>query len=176
MARRRRKDLRDAHCRLEEVCIFLEEDLHNVTLQEEVAKLEMIVRKGEDYIARGAQIRARLQWLQDGDEGFKFFFNFLKRKVVADRVLGLHRADGSLAEDPTEVKDMFGLHFQNILSPYALTDQVVAARNAYCQVIPRKVSSGEQDKLESDFTKEELFAALSTITEWQITGYGWASL
>jgi hypothetical protein len=39
----------------------------------------------------------------------------LKRNAVADKVLGLHQADGSLAEDPREVNNMFGLHFQNIL-------------------------------------------------------------
>jgi hypothetical protein len=36
--------------------IFLEEDLHNVTLQEEATKLEMVVRIREDYIARGARV------------------------------------------------------------------------------------------------------------------------
>jgi len=101
MARKRRKELWVARQKLEEVCIFLEEDIQNVALQEEAAKLEMVVRKGEDYIARGARIRSRLQWIQEGDEGSKFYFDFLKRKVAADRVLGLRRSDGSLAEDPS---------------------------------------------------------------------------
>jgi hypothetical protein len=47
----------------------------------------MIVHKGEDYIARGAWVCFRSQWIQDGDEGPKFFFDFLKRMVVANRVL-----------------------------------------------------------------------------------------
>jgi len=91
IARRRRKEMRDARNKLEEVCTFLEEDLFNVSLQEEVAKLEMSLRKVEDYIARGARIRARLHWIQEGDKGSNFFFDFLKRKVMADRVIGLHR-------------------------------------------------------------------------------------
>jgi len=41
---------------IEEICTFIEEELHNVTGQEEDAKLEMVVHKGEDYITRGAQI------------------------------------------------------------------------------------------------------------------------
>ena len=89
IARRRRKELRDARSRLEEVRTFLKEDMFNVSLQEEAAGLEMSVRKAEDYIARGARIRARLQWIREGDEGSKFYFNFLKRKLMSDRVIGL---------------------------------------------------------------------------------------
>lgn len=35
-------------------------------------------------------------------------------KVVADRVLGLRRSNGSILEDPVEIRVMFGLHFQNL--------------------------------------------------------------
>jgi len=45
--------LQEAIFRLEEIHIFLEEDLHNVTIQEEAAKLEFAVIIGEDYIAKG---------------------------------------------------------------------------------------------------------------------------
>jgi hypothetical protein len=39
-----RKELWVTRQKLEEVCIILVEDIHNATLQEEVAKLEMMVR------------------------------------------------------------------------------------------------------------------------------------
>jgi hypothetical protein len=74
--------------------------------------------------------------------------------VAADRVLGLCPISGSLADDPAEVRSMFGLHFQNIFSHYALADCVVAATNAYCRVIPHKVSLGDRDRLDKDFLKE----------------------
>lgn len=114
IARKRRRELREARRKLEEVHIFLEEDLHNTVLQEDAARLELVVRREEESIARGARVRARLQWIQEGDEGSKFFFSFLKKKVVADRVLGLCRVDGSLEEDPTKIQGMFGDHFQNM--------------------------------------------------------------
>jgi hypothetical protein len=57
-----------------------------------------------------------LQWIREGDEGSKFYFDFLKKMVVVDRVLGLHRVDESLVEDPTKIKGMFGLHFQFFFS------------------------------------------------------------
>jgi len=53
MACKWRKELWATRLRLEEINIFLEEDLYNVILQEDTAKLETFVGKGEDYIARG---------------------------------------------------------------------------------------------------------------------------
>jgi hypothetical protein len=103
MVHKWRKHFQEARGRLEEVHIFLEEDIHNVTLQEKAMKVEMDVCRGEDYIVRGAQVCSCLSWIQDGDEGSKFFFYFLKRKVVADKVLGCHKDDESFTEDPSKV-------------------------------------------------------------------------
>jgi hypothetical protein len=58
---------------------------------------------------------------------------------------------------------MFGVHFQNIFSPYALTDHVINAMNACYMVIPHKAYSGDQVRLDSGFLKEEYFVALSSI-------------
>ena len=33
----------------------------------------------------------RLQWINEGGEGSKFSFDYLKRKVAANKVIGLHR-------------------------------------------------------------------------------------
>lgn len=57
----------------------------------------------EDYISRGARFHTILHWIQEGDEGSKFYFIFLKNKVVVDIVLGLHPNDGSLEEDPSKI-------------------------------------------------------------------------
>lgn len=53
MARKHKMELWVAQLRLEEIHIFLDKDLHNVTLQEEVANLEIVVRRGENYIMLG---------------------------------------------------------------------------------------------------------------------------
>jgi hypothetical protein len=80
-------------------------------------------------VARVACVRAHLQMIQVGDEPSKFYFGFLKRKNNVDRVTSLCRHDGSLGEDSSQIKNMFGLHFQNIFSLYALTDSGVETRH-----------------------------------------------
>jgi hypothetical protein len=76
------------------------------------------------------------QWIQEGNQGSKLYFDFLKRKVVVNRVLGLHRVNGYLVEDLAKVKGMISSHFQNIFSPYALTDGVVVSKDACYRVVP----------------------------------------
>jgi hypothetical protein len=120
-----------------------------------------VVCKEEDYIARGARVRAQLQWIQEGDEGCKFFFDFLKKKVVADRVLGLCRDDGTLEENPTGIRGMFSGHFQNIFSSFHLFELDVRTRDACYRVVPCKASIGDRDRLEINFMKDGFFVSLS---------------
>jgi hypothetical protein len=109
----------------------------------------MVVCKQDDYIARGAHVHSNIWWIQERDEGSKFYFDFLKKKVGANKVLGLCRVDGSLAKYPSEVRGMLNSHFQNIFASYASTNVTVVARDACCRVVPHKVSSGGQDRWES---------------------------
>ena len=111
MGCRWRKKLWVDRKRLEEVCIFIKEDIHNVTLQKKAMELKMAARRGEEYIASGARVCSHIQWIKEGDEGSKLYFDFLKQKVVVNKVLGLPQVDGSLVEDPFEVQGMLVLIF-----------------------------------------------------------------
>jgi hypothetical protein len=105
---------------LEEVHIFLEEDLHNVTLQEEAAKLEMVVHAEVRTILPGVlrfvqifsgfrrEMRApssiltssRGRWLLIGCLVYVGLMVLLPRTLLRSEVC-------------------FSLHFQNIFAPYA---------------------------------------------------------
>jgi hypothetical protein len=95
--------------------------------------------------------------------GAPSFIDFLKRKVAVKRVLGLRLVDGSLSGDPLEIRGMFSFHFQNTFTPYTLPDEVVATRDAYCNVVSCKVSCRDRDRLDRDFSREELYVALSSM-------------
>jgi hypothetical protein len=60
----------------------------------------------------------------------------------------------------SQIKNMFGLQFQNIFSPYVLSDKVVDAKNQCYKVIPNKVSLMERDNLNVEIMTDELRVAL----------------
>ena len=65
---------------------------------------------------------------------------------------------------------MFSDHSENIFSPYPLKDNMVASGKASYGVLPNKVLVVGHDRLDRDFTKEELFAILSTMNNGKSLG------
>jgi hypothetical protein len=95
-----------------------------VTLQEEAIKLKMVIIKDMMIFLGVLGFIHVFSGIKRGEESSKFYFDFLKRKVVANGMLRLGRLDGSLVEGPSKVKGMFSSHFQNSFSPYARIDGV----------------------------------------------------
>jgi hypothetical protein len=60
----------------------------------------MEVQQVENYLAKGVLVHSHIQWIQEGDKGSIFYFDFLKQKVAVESVLGLRRTNGSFVEDP----------------------------------------------------------------------------
>ena len=74
------------------------------------------MHKEEEYISQGAQMRSCLQLIKEGDEGYKFFFNFINKKEVVNLIIGHYQDDGSLKDNSIDIQGMFRDHFQNIFS------------------------------------------------------------
>ena len=72
----------------------------------------------------------------------------------------IHKVDGSLVEDATEVNGMFSDHFKVIFAPYPLSNVVLATRDVCRNVVPLKVSIGDRDTLEKKMTWDNLHVAL----------------
>jgi hypothetical protein len=51
-------------------------------------------------------IWAYLQWIQEGDEASKFYFDSLKKNNALKIFSGLWRSNGSLEDDFSEIKKM----------------------------------------------------------------------
>lgn len=63
-------------------------------------------------------------------------------------MLGIFRSDGFIEEGPAKIQGMLSDIFQNIFSPYPLTDVVVASKKDFYKVVPNKVLVVEHDRLD----------------------------
>lgn len=75
----------------EEIILFdelhnAEDNPYNLDLSHSISQVRDRLRRIRHCKIRGAMVRASTQWLQLGDKGSKFFFNFLKQKQVKERV------------------------------------------------------------------------------------------
>jgi hypothetical protein len=68
-----------------------------------------------------------------------------------------------LVEYLVEIKEMFGVHFQNILVEYLITNHVDSAKESCRRVVPYKVWSTKKDMLGVDLIKEDLLQALNQL-------------
>ena len=55
---------------------------------------------------QGQRIRARMNWLKDGDAGSKYFFNIIRAKHKAEKIENI-QVEGSKTNDPKVIKDAF---------------------------------------------------------------------
>jgi hypothetical protein len=54
-----------------------------------VAKFEHMISCEDEYKARRAQVRARLQWIKEGDEPSKFYFDCLNMENLFEIIRDL---------------------------------------------------------------------------------------
>lgn len=87
IAKKQRTELKEEQLQLDEVHMFLEEDLHNFVLQEEAPHCKLNVHE-KKCIARRNRVHAHLQWSDEEYMGSKFYFDYLKCKASSQWVLG----------------------------------------------------------------------------------------
>lgn len=129
-----------------------------MTLHEEVVKLETYAHHAEYYTSRIAQIHFHTQWIYQGNDAYKFNFDFLYWKVETKLVLSLY-----CVMDPMGIKGMFFTFSHNIFFHYELMDGVVFARYSYCRVLTHKVFCGNKDLLDEDLYLEELYVVFCSM-------------
>ena len=77
-------------------------------------------------------------------------------------MIGLRQADGSLEENPTKAC---------LVSIFRIYIRLTACWiHAYFRMVPSNISTGDQDNLDGDFMKEELFAALCSMQNGKSPG------
>lgn len=78
---------------------------------------------------------------------------------------------GTLEDNLVKICGMFSDNFQNILFTYHILKIFTGCRGACYRVVPWKVSIRDWDKMEEEFTKEELFVSLSWMKTWKSLGF-----
>ena len=75
----------------------------NRTMQNDILKIENELNKTYDYKAKGAQIRSRAEWIENGEKSTKYFLSLEKIRQNKKNIRKLTSADGRTLTQPSDI-------------------------------------------------------------------------
>ena len=117
--------------------------------------------------ARGAQIRSRTRWVEDGESSSAFFLR-QERKCGIDRTISaLRQEDGSVVNSPEDLCDSFSSFYSSLFSSEAVDPR---AQDSLFEAMESTLSGDQADACEGLLTSEECFVALKGMAHKKAPG------
>ena len=107
--------------------------------------------------ARGAQIRAHVQWAEDGERSSRYFLRQEKLRGQQRLIAAIRRSDGTIARSTRDILAVWRDYYFGLFSaqPLAPTD-----RDFFVDGLQRKLSLLESESCEGPLTEPVCLAAL----------------
>ena len=117
--------------------------------------------------ARGAQVRSRARWVEEGETSSAYFFR-LKKKAGADRrISAIKLNDGTIVSSPTDLCTAFADFYTSLFSA-SFTDPVI--RDSLLSNVTSSLPPGMAALCEGHLTPDECLAALQGMARRKAPG------
>jgi exonuclease III len=118
--------------------------------------------------ARGAQVRSRCRWAEEGEASTSFFLNLEEKHRSKQEVTSIRDpASGVVCHDPFEILDVWQRYYQGL---FTAEQYDPASQDIMLDRVTRVLSAAESDACEGHLTMEECFAALSGMARGKTPG------
>ena len=117
--------------------------------------------------ARGAQVRSRVRWTEEGEVSSAYFFWLIKKQSADRLVAALRCSDGTVVNSAPDLVECFSQFYSDLFSaePVDLDAQDVLLSN-----VSAHLSFSERDDCEGLLSVEECFAALQGMARRKAPG------
>ena len=109
---------------------------------------------------RGAQIRSRAKWLEEGEKPTKYFFNLEMQNISNNTIKRLRKEDGSPTKNDAEIIQEGVNFYQNLYKKEPIPDNDIKEYLKNVNTI-KVLGEDEKQSLEGNITKKECETALS---------------
>ena len=108
---------------------------------------------------KGAQIRSRIKWFEEGEKNTKFFLGLEKSRQTKKTITALKDDDGNIHEDPETILQLCRQYYQNL---YSSTNPKLEDIKDYIKEtkIHKKLSNEDSEALEGKLTIKECTSAI----------------
>ena len=120
---------------------------------------------------RGAQVRARIKWAEEGERSTKFFLNLKKSRAQRNTIYRLVKGDGSFLNTSGEIIKEVHRDYNSLYKETKEIDEVAKATQGYARNLTfPKVSEQDKAITEEELTETELLSALQTMKNGSAPG------
>ena len=117
--------------------------------------------------ARGAQVRSRIRWVEEGESSTAYFFR-LEKKNHADRwISALRESDGTIVSSPGDLCRSFASFYMSLFTADVTDPSVQASLLAN---LPSALSSDQASQCEGHLSTDECFMALQGMARRKAPG------
>ncbi|GFS13207.1 reverse transcriptase [Elysia marginata] len=113
---------------------------------------------------RGAQVRAKIKWIEEGEKGNKFFFGLEKSRMKDNTIFRLKRKNGNSASTPQEILEEVSAFYEKLYKEDK-PDQHVKdlSGNFFSNLEIPQIKESEQTFCDEELKEDEVLAALNLI-------------
>ena len=117
--------------------------------------------------ARGAQVRSRVRWTEEGEVSSAYFFRLIKKQSADRLVAALRFPDGTVVNSPPELVECFSQFYSDLFSAEPVD---FAAQDVLLSNVSAHLSPSERDDCEGLLSVEECFTALQGMARRKAPG------
>lgn len=133
---------------------------------EEIDRIKRQLDNELDKQAKGAAIRARVRWIEEGEKSTKYFFNLEKRKSRQKTITRIYNSQGNIVTDnrsilQEEQKFYKKIYTSSIPKEQSQKENIIDFMDTHPDQLPQ-LSELEKASCEGVFTEKELSEALKS--------------
>ncbi len=122
------------------------------SLKDSKNELEMIIAEK----TKGAMIRSRMRWVEEGEKSTKFFFNLEKRNYTNKTIAQLRKHDNSIITNQNEILEEQRFFYDKLFR----STYVNFENTSFFDVKTPKLSKKENEEMEKEITEDEIKKAI----------------
>ena len=110
---------------------------------------------------RGAIIRARVKWTEEGEKNTKYFLNLEKKRAESNTIKQVTKDNGEIVTGPSKILVEAQKYYENLYKKDKSTNEADKGLNSFSEGITyKKLQDEEKESCEADITLEEIGEAL----------------
>ncbi|GFR99073.1 reverse transcriptase [Elysia marginata] len=114
--------------------------------------------------SRGAQIRARIKWVEEGEKSTKFFLNLEKTRAQGNIINRLVRQDNTIVSSSTEILNEIRNYYGNLYKENKTEKEIMQSTSLFSKnIIFPQLKEEEKIKCDEELSEQEISFALKTM-------------